>query len=213
MPVRPFGGLLAAVMDLDAVERIVSERLRPVVQAVADAEAVGEDARQMVIRRDEKLNQAASDSAAAISETSTLAQVAASYAAALPASVADRAALHAADAGFAAQDAELLSADARFRADIATLFAAVATIPVPRPATLGAVAVPATLLGATQTVTVPLARTMPGTDYTAHPVHTATVDLSRVRLEVTARTTTTVTVKITPVGILTAAGIVIVHVP
>lgn len=75
---------------------------------------------------------------------------------------------------------------------------------------VGARPVGALLLGASTPTTVPLSRAMPDTNYRPEVAHSAIVNLAAGMLEVTGKTTTTVTVKVTAVGIALAAGTLIV---
>lgn len=82
--------LIPTAVDTSAATAIAKAAHDIAVQAAADAKAADERAARAM----SKANAATSDAAAAITQYSTLEQVAASYAQALPASVADRQALH-----------------------------------------------------------------------------------------------------------------------
>lgn len=90
--------LLASTAATDTAALAIAQAAHDVAtQAVADAKAADEkaaNARQMVLSRDTKLNTAAANATTAIDQYATLEQLATSYAQALPASVADRQALH-----------------------------------------------------------------------------------------------------------------------
>lgn len=216
MPLRlsPRAG---ADMGADQIKAMLRDALAPVEAGVAEAngraeaarleavkaEATGQNARQMVLNDRPKLTEAqtAADAAAAKaaevdSRYDTLQELAASYAQALPASVEDRAALH------RAVDALTLRMD---------------NLPAPKDGkpgtanlTIGMRPVGALLLGASTTITVPLSRPMPDLTYRVEMAHSAVVTLAAGMLEVTAKTTTSVTVKVTAVGIALAAGTLLV---
>lgn len=75
---------------------------------------------------------------------------------------------------------------------------------------LGMAPVPLLALGANTTVVVSLSRTMPTNTYTTQVAHSAVLNLATVKLEVVAKTTTTVSVKVTSVGVALAAGTLVV---
>lgn len=71
---------------------------------------------------------------------------------------------------------------------------------------IGARPIPLLALGGNTSVVVPLSRTLPSTTYRVALAHSAVVDLTKVVLEVTTKTTTSVTVKVTATGLALAAG-------
>lgn len=75
---------------------------------------------------------------------------------------------------------------------------------------LGMAPVPLVGLGGNTTVVVSLSRTMPNSTYITQVAHSAVVNLATVKLEVVAKTTTTVSVKVTSVGVAVAAGTLVV---
>lgn len=75
---------------------------------------------------------------------------------------------------------------------------------------VGARPVTALVLGATATVTVPLSRTLPDTTYRVEMAHSAIVSLAAGMLTEVSRTTSSVTVRVTAVGVAIAGGTVVV---
>lgn len=75
---------------------------------------------------------------------------------------------------------------------------------------VGARPVTALVLGATATVTVPLSRTLPDTTYRAEMTHSAIVTLAAGMLTEVSRTASSVTVRVTAVGVAIAGGTLVV---
>jgi hypothetical protein len=71
---------------------------------------------------------------------------------------------------------------------------------------VGAAPVGLLALGGSTNVVVPLSRTLATTPANVQVAHSAVVNLANVKLEVTAKTTSSVTVKVTSVGLALAAG-------
>lgn len=166
----------------------VAADMSAILAKVDAASAAAANARQMVLNRDAKLDQASSDATTAVSQYTTLGQLAASYEAALATSQGDRAALHAQIDALTSQLALVQSA---------TNLAVTA-----RP-------VGALLLGASTTLVLPLSKPMPDTNYRVQLTHSAVVDAANVAITVTSKTTTTVTATVKSVGLALVAGTVI----
>lgn len=75
---------------------------------------------------------------------------------------------------------------------------------------LGMAPVPLLALGANTTIVVSLSRTMPNSTYTTQVAHSAVLNLATVKLEVVAKTVSSVSVKVTSVGVALAAGTLVV---
>lgn len=203
------------------------------VQAAHDlavkAEATGQNAREMVLRRDPKI-------ATLEEQQAALEALAADYTAALQASLADRATLHervaealartmtpgpAGDRGPAGADgAQGLRGPSGVDGvqGPAGKDGAPGTAGARGPAgpsgtanlAVGARPVTALVLGATATVTVPLSRALPDTTYRVEMAHSAIVTLAAGMLTEVSRTTSSVTVRVTAVGVAIAGGTLVV---
>lgn len=154
------------------------------VEAVK-AEATGQNARQMVLNRDVKIAEAQTVAVTAAAKADAVDVKRGEYEAALTASITDRAAIHGALDRLTAR--------------------------IGKPDAIGSRGIAALLLGAqTAPLTIQLSRTMPDLNYRVEMTHSAVVTLATGMLVETGRTTTTVTVRVTAVGLALAAGTLIV---
>lgn len=257
--------LLASTAATDTAALAIAQAAHDVAtQAVADAKAADDkaaNARQMVLSRDTKLNTAAANATTAIDQYATLEQLATSYAQALPASVADRQALHDSLTALAQRVDQIAltpgpagpsgpqglrgpsgvdgiqgPAGAKGATGTTGTTGAAGAAGVAGPTgaagaqgaqgatgptgaagpsgtvnlAIGSRPVSLLALNGSTNVVVPLSHTMPDTTYRVEMAHSAVVSLASGMLTETARTTTSVTIKVTAVGIALAAGTLVV---
>lgn len=198
MGLRALGSVPAEVMArLTAAEQAAAEangRAEAARLEAVKAEATGQNARQMVLTRDVKIAEAETVAANAAAKVDAIDVKRSEYEAAVAASLADRADIRA--------RLESTAADvAANKAAIERLTAALG-----KPDALGSRGIAALLLNGQSTVTVQLSRPMPNLNYRIEMTHSAVVTLAAGMLVETGRTTSTVTVRVTAVGVALAAG-------